>query len=41
MRRLKMTIGTVVITAELFDTPTADALYGAARDNAAVAVEPA
>ncbi len=30
MRRLKMTIGTVVITAELFETPTADALYAAA-----------
>lgn len=30
MRRLKMTIGTVVLTAELFDTPTADALYAAA-----------
>lgn len=28
MRRLKMTIGSVVITAELFDTPTADAIYG-------------
>ena len=30
MRRLKMTIGSVVVTAELFDTPTADALYAAA-----------
>jgi len=29
MRRLKMTIGAVEITAELFDTPTADALYAA------------
>lgn len=27
MRRLKMNIGPVVITAELFDTPTADAIY--------------
>ena len=27
MRKLKMTIGTVEITAELFDTPTADAIY--------------
>jgi len=27
MRRLKMTIGTVDIRAELFDTPTADALF--------------
>ena len=30
MRKLKMIIGDVVITAELFDTPTADALYAAA-----------
>ncbi len=30
MRKLKMTIGGVVITAELFDTPTADAIHGAA-----------
>ncbi len=30
MRKLKMTIGGVEITAELFETPTADALYGAA-----------
>ena len=30
MRRLTMTIGGVVITAELFDTPTADAIYEAA-----------
>ena len=30
MRKLRMTIGGVEITAELFDTPTADALYGAA-----------
>jgi hypothetical protein len=30
MRQLKMTIGTVTIRAELFDTPTADALYEAA-----------
>ncbi len=29
MRRLKMTIGTVAITATLRDTPTADAIYGA------------
>jgi hypothetical protein len=27
MRRLKMTIGSVEITAQLFDTPTADAIY--------------
>lgn len=27
MRRLKMTIGSVEITAEVFDTPTADAIY--------------
>ena len=30
MRKLRMTIGGIEITAELFDTPTADALYGAA-----------
>ena len=30
MRTLKMTIGSVVIRAELFDTPTADALWDAA-----------
>ena len=30
MRVLKLTIGEVVIRAELFDTPTADALYAAA-----------
>jgi hypothetical protein len=30
MRKLKMTIGGVEITAELFDTPTADAIYEAA-----------
>ncbi len=30
MRKLRMTIGEVEITAELFDTPTADALYDAA-----------
>ena len=30
MRQLTMTIGEVVIRAELFDTPTADALYAAA-----------
>ena len=30
MRKLKMTIGSVTIRAELFDTPTADALYEAA-----------
>ncbi len=27
MRKVKMTIGSVEITAELFDTPTADAIY--------------
>ena len=27
MRKLKMTIGGIEITAELFDTPTADAIY--------------
>ena len=27
MRKLKMTIGGIQITAELFDTPTADAIY--------------
>ena len=27
MRKLKMTIGEIEITAELFDTPTADAIY--------------
>ncbi len=27
MRKLKMTIGSVEITAEVFDTPTADAIY--------------
>jgi uncharacterized protein len=30
MRELKMTIGPVVIRAELLETPTADALYAAA-----------
>jgi uncharacterized protein len=30
MRQLKLTIGEVVIRAELLDTPTADALYAAA-----------
>ena len=30
MRTLKMTIGTVVLDAEVFDTPTGDALYAAA-----------
>ncbi|HKI98771.1 MAG TPA: cyclophilin-like fold protein [bacterium] len=30
MRKLKMTIGSVVLEAELFETPTADALYAAA-----------
>ncbi|MBI4183690.1 MAG: hypothetical protein HY521_06810 [Proteobacteria bacterium] len=30
MRKLRMTVGGVTITAELFDTPTADALYAAA-----------
>ena len=29
MRRLKMTIGNVEIDAELFDTPTADAIWAA------------
>ena len=30
MRRLKMTIGRVTLHAELFETPTADAIYKAA-----------
>jgi hypothetical protein len=30
MRKLRMTIGDVVIRAEVFDTPTADAIYKAA-----------
>ena len=30
MRKLRMTIGGVAITAKLFDTPTADAIYAAA-----------
>lgn len=30
MRKLKITIGRLAIHAELFDTPTADALYAAA-----------
>ena len=30
MRKLRMTIGSVSITAELFETPTADALYNSA-----------
>jgi hypothetical protein len=30
LRQMKLTIGGVVIRAELFDTPTADALYEAA-----------
>ena len=30
MRRLKMTIGGVAITAKLFDTPTADAIFAGA-----------
>jgi uncharacterized protein len=30
MRQLKITIGDVPVRAELFDTPTAAALYGAA-----------
>lgn len=30
MRKLKMTLGPVELEAELFDTPTADALYAAA-----------
>lgn len=29
MRRIKMTIGSVVLEAELFDTPTADAVWNA------------
>lgn len=29
MRRLRFTIGKLVVRAELFDTPTADAIYGA------------
>ena len=29
MRRIKMTIGAVMIEAELFDTPTADVIYQA------------
>ncbi|HEX9811999.1 MAG TPA: cyclophilin-like fold protein [Burkholderiales bacterium] len=29
MRRIKMTIGPVVLEAELFDTPTADAIWNA------------
>jgi hypothetical protein len=29
MRSLKMTIGTVMLEAELFDTPTADAIWSA------------
>ena len=29
MRKIKMTIGSVEITAELFPTPTADAIYAA------------
>jgi hypothetical protein len=28
LRKLKMTIGGIDITVELFDTPTADAIYG-------------
>lgn len=27
MRKIRMTIGTVALTAELFDTPTADAIH--------------
>jgi len=30
LRKLRMTIGSVSITAELFETPTADALYNSA-----------
>lgn len=29
MRRIKMTIGQVILEAELFDTPTADAIWSA------------
>ncbi|HEY8555668.1 MAG TPA: cyclophilin-like fold protein [Burkholderiales bacterium] len=29
MRRIRMTIGSVVLEAELFDTPTADAIWNA------------
>jgi hypothetical protein len=29
MRKLKMTIGDVVLTAEMFETPTADAIFAA------------
>ena len=29
MRKIKLTIGSVILTAELLDTPTADALFDA------------
>ena len=29
MREVSITVGTVVLTAELYDTPTADTIYGA------------
>lgn len=37
MRQLKLTFGKIVIHAELFDTPTADALWDAAPFEARVA----
>ena len=38
MRRLKMTIGSVEITAELFDTPTADAIFDSLPFNASASL---
>lgn len=38
MRRLKMTIGSVAITAELFDTPTADAIFECLPFNSSVSL---
>jgi hypothetical protein len=35
MRKLKMTVGDVIIGAELFDTPTADAIWAALPFDAA------